>query len=66
MFVMSSNRSLYGDKARELPERSNEVTGIYAKGCIEVAEEFGLRSVNLWSKMLETEGWQKKYLRYVL
>lgn len=65
-FLMSSNRSLYGDKARELPERTNEVTGSYAKGCIEVAQELGVRSVDLWSKMQETEGWQKKYLRFVL
>ncbi|KAK4749662.1 hypothetical protein SAY87_027111 [Trapa incisa] len=55
-------RSLYGDNAREVPERTNEVTGIYAKACIEVARELGLRSVDLWSKMQETEGWQKQYL----
>ncbi|XP_031372538.1 GDSL esterase/lipase At5g62930-like [Punica granatum] len=43
--------------------RTNEATGTYAKGCIEVAKELGLFSVDLWSKMQETEGWQKKYLR---
>ncbi|PON35186.1 Lipase [Parasponia andersonii] len=56
-------RSLYGEKARELPERTNEVTGLYAKQCIELAKEMGLRSIDLWSKMQETQGWQKKFLR---
>ncbi|PIA40596.1 hypothetical protein AQUCO_02500358v1 [Aquilegia coerulea] len=55
-------RSLYGDKAMELPERTNEMTGVYAKQCIEVANELGIPSINLWSKMQETEGWQKKFL----
>ncbi|KAI5329803.1 hypothetical protein L3X38_029200 [Prunus dulcis] len=49
-------RSLYGEDAREEPERMNEVTGVYAKKCIELAEEMGLRSINLWSKLQETEG----------
>ncbi|XP_022922525.1 GDSL esterase/lipase At5g62930 [Cucurbita moschata] len=56
-------RSLYGDKARELPERSNEVTGLYAKQCLELAKEMGLLAIDLWSKLQETEGWQKKFLR---
>ncbi|KAI3931319.1 hypothetical protein MKX01_040236 [Papaver californicum] len=56
-------QSLYGDKARELSERTNEVTGVYAKQCIELAKELGFYSINLWSKMQETEGWQKKFLR---
>ncbi|XP_009603625.1 GDSL esterase/lipase At5g62930 [Nicotiana tomentosiformis] len=55
-------RSMYGDKAMELPERTNEVTGEYAKQCVELARELGLPSINLWSKMQETEGWQKKFL----
>lgn len=55
-------RSLYGEKAMKLPERTNEMAGVYAKQCIEVAEELGLPSINLWSKMQETEGWQKKFL----
>lgn len=49
-----------------LPERTNETTGVYAKGCVELAGELGVRSINLWSKMQETDGWQKKYLRFVL
>ena len=49
----------------ELPERMNEVTGVYAKQCVELAKELGLPSISLWSKMQETEGWQKKFLRSV-
>ncbi|KAF3647154.1 Isoamyl acetate-hydrolyzing esterase 1 -like protein [Capsicum annuum] len=55
--------SQYGDKAMQLPERTNEVAGEYAKQCVELAKELGLPSINLWSKMQETEGWQKKFLR---
>ncbi|RAL47589.1 hypothetical protein DM860_011327 [Cuscuta australis] len=55
-------RSIYGDKAMELPERTNEVTGEYAKKCLELAMELDLPSINLWSKMQETEGWQKRFL----
>ncbi|CAA2956029.1 GDSL esterase lipase At5g62930 [Olea europaea subsp. europaea] len=55
-------RSLYGDKATKLPERTNEMTAVYAKHCVELAKELGLPSINLWSKMQETEGWQKKFL----
>lgn len=55
-------RSLYGDKATKLPERTNDTTGVYAKQCLELANELGLPSINLWSKMQETEGWQKKFL----
>ncbi|PIN23534.1 Isoamyl acetate-hydrolyzing esterase [Handroanthus impetiginosus] len=49
-------RSLYGDKASELPDRTNEVTGTYAEQCVSLAKELGLPSINLWSKMQETEG----------
>ncbi|XP_024022436.1 GDSL esterase/lipase At5g62930 isoform X1 [Morus notabilis] len=55
-------RSLYGEDARKLPERTNEVTGVYAKQCVELAKEMGLRSIDLWSKMQEREGWQKTFL----
>ncbi|XP_031092522.1 GDSL esterase/lipase At5g62930 [Ipomoea triloba] len=55
-------RSLHGDKAMELPERTNEAAGEYAKQCVELARELGLPSINLWSIMQETEGWQKKFL----
>nr|GEV43460.1 GDSL esterase/lipase At5g62930 [Tanacetum cinerariifolium] len=54
--------SSYGEQAMKLPERTNEAAGDYANGCIEVAKEVGVSSINLWSKMQETEGWQKKFL----
>ncbi|XP_035550091.1 GDSL esterase/lipase At5g62930-like isoform X1 [Juglans regia] len=57
-----AHRSVYGEKAMELPERTNEVTGLYAKQCVELAKEMGLCSIDLWSKMQETGGWQKKFL----
>lgn len=50
----------------KLPERTNEVTGIYAEKCIELAKEVDVPSINLWSKMQETEGWQKKFLRLAI
>lgn len=55
-------QSVYGEKTMELPERTNEVTGVYAKKCLELAKELGLPSIDLWSKMQEIEGWQKKLL----
>ncbi|KAL4383444.1 hypothetical protein GQ457_15G000740 [Hibiscus cannabinus] len=60
---MNYARATYGEKAMKLPERTNENAGVYAKGCVEVAGELGIRSINIWSKMQETDGWQKKYLR---
>lgn len=54
--------SLYGENASKLPERTNEVTGQYANACVEIAKEMGMRYINLWSKMQETDGWQKKFL----
>ncbi|GLT65476.1 hypothetical protein SLA2020_379080 [Shorea laevis] len=59
---MKFARSMYGDKAMKLPERTNEMAGVYANQCVELAKDMGLRSINLWSKMQETEGWEKKYL----
>ncbi|KAK6920699.1 SGNH hydrolase-type esterase domain [Dillenia turbinata] len=59
---MEYARSLYGDKAMKEPERTNEVAGVYAKNCVDLAKELGLPFVDLWSKMQEAEGWQKKFL----
>lgn len=61
-----TDRSSYGEKAMKLPERTNEAAGDYATGCVEVAKEVGVSSINLWSKMQETEGWQKKFLKLVI
>lgn len=49
-----------------MPDRTNEKTGKYAEQCVAVAKELGLPSINLWSKMQKTEGWQKKYLRSII
>ncbi|XP_021895091.1 GDSL esterase/lipase At5g62930-like [Carica papaya] len=56
-------QSLHGENATKEPERTNEMAGVYAQQCFELAKELGLRCVDLWSKMQESEGWQKKYLR---
>ncbi|KAG4929917.1 hypothetical protein AAZX31_17G086200 [Glycine max] len=55
-------RSVYGENATKIPERTNEVTGQYANACVEVAKEMGVWYINLWSKMQETDGWQTKFL----
>ncbi|KAH9720244.1 GDSL esterase/lipase [Citrus sinensis] len=59
---MEYAKSLYGEKAMKLPERTNEMTGVYARQCIETAKDLGVPFIDLWSKMQETEGWQKKFL----
>lgn len=56
---------MYGEKAMKRPERTNEVAGVYANQCLSLAKELGVSSIDLWSKMQQTEGWQKKYLRFV-
>ncbi|KAF7092941.1 hypothetical protein CFC21_095384 [Triticum aestivum] len=55
-------RSQYGEDARRLPERTNEMAGVYAGQCMELAKEMDVQCVDLWSKMQATEGWQKLYL----
>ncbi|XP_073226743.1 GDSL esterase/lipase At5g62930 [Cicer arietinum] len=55
-------KSLYGENARELSERTNEAAGEYANACVEIAKEMGLAYINLWTKMQETDGWQNKFL----
>lgn len=57
---------MYGDKASKVADRTNEVTGTYAEQCVALATELGLPTINLWSKMQETDGWQKKFLRLVI
>lgn len=59
---MEYARSVYGDKAMKEPERTNEAAGNYANHCVALAKELGVPFINLWSKMQETEGWQRKYL----
>ncbi|THU55393.1 hypothetical protein C4D60_Mb11t06080 [Musa balbisiana] len=55
-------RSVYGEKAVDLPERTNDNTGAYARQCVELAKELHIPCIDLWSKMQETTGWQKKFL----
>ncbi|KAK9113721.1 hypothetical protein Syun_020518 [Stephania yunnanensis] len=55
-------RTYYGENVAKLPERSNESAGAYAKQCLDVAKELCLPSIDLWSKMQEMIGWQKKFL----
>ncbi|OAY47788.1 GDSL esterase/lipase At5g62930 [Manihot esculenta] len=55
-------KSLYGEKAMELPERTNEMAGVYARQCVELAKDLEIRYVDLWSTMQKAEGWQKIFL----
>lgn len=64
--IMMSCRSVYGEKAMKEPERTNEMAGVYARHCVELAKDLGIPAIDLWSKMQETEGWQKKFLRFVI
>ncbi|KAG8369445.1 hypothetical protein BUALT_Bualt14G0014500 [Buddleja alternifolia] len=52
------------DVASKSPDRTNEVTGVYAEQCVTLAKELALPLINLWAKMQETNGWQKKILRH--
>lgn len=58
-------RATYGEKAEELPERTNEAAGQYAQACETVAQETGVRSINLWSIFQSTPNWEQKFLWYV-
>uniref|UniRef100_A0A0A9CV42 Uncharacterized protein n=1 Tax=Arundo donax TaxID=35708 RepID=A0A0A9CV42_ARUDO len=64
ILMIVPHRSLYGENARKLPKRTNEMAGVYAGQCIELASEMHIPCINIWSKMQEIEGWQKLYLRF--
>ncbi|GAB4816964.1 hypothetical protein N2152v2_004010 [Parachlorella kessleri] len=51
----------YGVKLDQ-PERTNAVTGQYAKACIELGQELGLPVLDLWSALQAEEGWQRGLL----
>ncbi|CAM6106627.1 unnamed protein product [Calypogeia fissa] len=55
-------RSLYGDKADPLPERTNETTRLYAEACVAVAKETGASVLNIWSIFQQTDNWGEKFL----
>ncbi|KAL2622658.1 hypothetical protein R1flu_002863 [Riccia fluitans] len=52
-------RATYGENAEELPERTNQQTRLYAEAAESVARETRVISLNLWSVLQETTGWQK-------
>ncbi|KAL0398505.1 UNVERIFIED_CONTAM: GDSL esterase/lipase, partial [Sesamum radiatum] len=56
----------YIDNLSGLPERTNESAGRYAKQCLAAAAECGVPAIDLWTKMQQSPGWQKAYLRYLL
>lgn len=66
LLLVCEIRSMYGDKASKVADRTNEVAGTYAEQCVAIAKELGLPSINLWSKMQETNGWQRTFLRLVI
>ncbi|KAM3307802.1 GDSL esterase/lipase isoform X1 [Capsicum chacoense] len=49
-------------KKIDLPERTLEESGKYAKKVVELSKELYLPYIDLWSKMQQVEGWQKKFL----
>uniref|UniRef100_A0A0D3GD10 Uncharacterized protein n=1 Tax=Oryza barthii TaxID=65489 RepID=A0A0D3GD10_9ORYZ len=58
-------RYQYGGDCAGLPERTNESAGAYARACVEVAAECGLRVIDIWSKMQRFPGWESSFLRVV-
>ncbi|XP_058771496.1 GDSL esterase/lipase At5g45920-like [Vicia villosa] len=52
----------YLDNPENLPERTNEAAGEYARACIDVATECQVPVIDLWTKMQQPSGWEKFYL----
>ncbi|XP_058761866.1 GDSL esterase/lipase At5g45920-like [Vicia villosa] len=52
----------YLDNPENLPERTNEAAGEYARACIAVANECQVPVIDLWTKMQQSPGWEKFYL----
>eukprot|EP00250_Pteridium_aquilinum_P005207 c15339_g1_i1 orf=582-1289(-) len=55
-------RETYGLHPDDPPTRNYEVTGTYAKACIEAANESGVPVLDLWSSMQLNVGWRTIYL----
>ncbi|KAL6606167.1 hypothetical protein ACP70R_041820 [Stipagrostis hirtigluma subsp. patula] len=53
----------YADDSSGLPERTNAAAGAYARACVEVARQSGLRAIDIWSRMQRFAGWEKSFLR---
>lgn len=52
-----------GGDGSGLPERTNQATGEYARACVQVAVECGLRVIDIWSRMQMFPGWETSFLR---
>ncbi|CAL9241701.1 unnamed protein product [Arabidopsis halleri] len=52
----------YIENTTGLPERTNEVAGLYAIACITVAEECQISVIDLWSNMQQIPNWQTECL----
>ncbi|PHT28576.1 GDSL esterase/lipase [Capsicum baccatum] len=50
-----------GGRKIDVSDRTLEETGKYAKKVVELSKELGLPYIDLWSKMQQVEGWQKKF-----
>ncbi|RLN12356.1 GDSL esterase/lipase [Panicum miliaceum] len=46
-----------------LPERTNAAAGVYARACVDVARQCGIRAIDIWSRMQKFPGWEKSFLR---
>lgn len=54
----------YAHDLSGLPERTNAAAELYARACVEVARQCGLRAIDIWSRMQRFAGWEKSFLRY--
>ncbi|XP_024984494.1 GDSL esterase/lipase At5g45920 isoform X2 [Cynara cardunculus var. scolymus] len=53
----------FDENPSNLPERTNEAAGNYAKACVAVAGECRVPVVDLWTRMQQFPYWGKTYLR---
>ncbi|CAN1283803.1 GDSL esterase/lipase At5g45920, partial [Linum perenne] len=60
--IDEESRLKYMDNPSGQPERTNQVAGEYAKGCIDVAKECGCPVIDLWTKMQQSTNWQTSCL----
>ena len=58
-------REKYGANIEDPPSRSNEVTGTYARACIEIGRECRVSVIDLWSSMQQESIWETRFLRYL-
>ncbi|XP_062230227.1 GDSL esterase/lipase At5g45920-like [Phragmites australis] len=53
----------YAHDSSGLPERTNAAAGAYARACVDVAKQSGLRAIDIWSRMQKFPEWEKTFLR---